>query len=99
MNTGEKIRQIRTSKGFSQEYIGQKLGVSQNVISNIESGNKIPNIEELLKISEVLEVSPVELFDVPVNIEFNNCTGSGIIVYHQFPKELIAVLEKLVEKL
>jgi transcriptional regulator with XRE-family HTH domain len=60
MNTGEKIRKIRAGKGLSQEYVGQKLGVSQNVISNIETGAKIPNIEELLKISEVLEVSPVE---------------------------------------
>jgi transcriptional regulator with XRE-family HTH domain len=82
MNTGEKIRQFRTIKGFSQEYVGQKLGVSQNVISNIETGIKISNIEDLLKLSIILEVTLMELLDMPVNIEFNNCTGSSIVVYH-----------------
>lgn len=94
---GEKIRIERTKKGFSQEYVGQKLGLSQIVISNIESGKRKPDIEEILKLSEILEVSPTELIDYPVNIEFKECTGSGIIIHHHFPQELISLLTRLVD--
>ncbi len=71
---GEKIRQERTKKGYSQEYLGQKIGASQIVISNIESGKRKPDIEELLKISDSLEISLLDLIDYPLNIEFNNCS-------------------------
>ncbi len=99
MNTGEKIRQARTKKGFSQEYLGSKIGVKQSVISEMESGNREVNIEELLKISETLEEPLANLLHLPMNVEFNNCPGAGIVVYHQFPPELIKVLEKLADKL
>lgn len=99
MNTGEKIRQARTRKGFSQEYLGSKIGVKQNVISEMETGNRSINIDELVKISSILEEPISNLLDLPSNVTFNNCSGSGIIVYHQFPNELLKILEKILEKL
>jgi len=97
MDIGEKIRLVRAQKGFSQQYVGQKIGLSQNIIHNIESGKRKPDFEEILKLSEILEVSPTELMDYPVNIEFKECTGSGIIVHHHFPQELISLLSRLVD--
>jgi hypothetical protein len=40
-----------------------------------------------------------KLLDSPLGVEFNNCPGAGIIVYHHFPSELLKVLEKLAAKL
>ncbi len=97
MHIGEKLRIERTKKGYSQQYVGKVLGLSQIIISNIESGKRKPNFEELLKFSKLLEIPPTELIDYPISIEFKECTGSGIIVHHHFPQELISLLTRLVD--
>lgn len=94
-----KNKTSKNKKGFSQEYLGSKIGVKQNVISEMETGNRSINIDELVKISSVLEEPISNLLDLPSNVTFNNCSGSGIIVYHQFPSELLKILEKIFEKL
>ena len=99
MKLGEKIRIARTKKGFSQEYLGNKIGVKQNVVSEIEVGNRNVSIKELIKISEVLEEPINEFIEIPGHVEFHNSPGSGIVVYHQFPKELLKILDKLADKL
>ncbi len=63
MSIGTRIKQLRTKKGISQEYIAEVLMVSQSKYSRFESGisaldwNVIPNLTKLL------EVSYEDLFD------------------------------------
>ncbi|WP_158826969.1 helix-turn-helix domain-containing protein [Mucilaginibacter lacusdianchii] len=64
LSIGQKIERIRTYRGFKQEYLAAKLGVSQQQVSKIEQQEEIE--ESLLKqIAEVLGVSPevIENFD------------------------------------
>lgn len=56
MKIGHLIRKHRQEKGYSQEYLGKKIGLSQNSIFKIESDIKIPTIEELEKINNILEI-------------------------------------------
>lgn len=37
MMIGEKLRKIRTIEGFSQEYVSEKLNISQAAYSDIEN--------------------------------------------------------------
>lgn len=60
---GEKIKEIRKNKKFTQEELAWKVGVSPNFIGLIERGKKKPSIETLIKISEVLETPISTLFD------------------------------------
>jgi len=53
----ERIKQLRTERGFSQVDLGKELGVSKQSISNWENDNIQPSIEMLLKISHVFSVS------------------------------------------
>ncbi len=53
----ERIKKIRRKKGFSQTELGERIGVSQQVITNYERGIREPDIETLLKIAGALEVS------------------------------------------
>ena len=53
----ERIKKIRKQKGFSQVELGERIGVSQQVITNYERGIREPNIEMLLKIAGALNVS------------------------------------------
>ena len=51
----ENIRNIRKSKGLSQQELAVKLNVVRQTISKWEKGLSVPDSEMLLSISEVLE--------------------------------------------
>ena len=57
MNIGEKIKQLRTEKGFSQNFLEKKSGVNSKLLSKYENGRIMPTADTLRKIAEGLEIS------------------------------------------
>ena len=57
----EKLLELRKQKGWSQEELGNNLDVSRQTISKWESGQSTPEMEKLVKISEIFEISLDEL--------------------------------------
>lgn len=55
------IRKNRNSKGFSQDYVAAKMKISQTTYSRIESGKIKIDVDRLVELSKVLEVSPNQL--------------------------------------
>ena len=53
------ILRERTRLGFTQEYMGYKMGISQNAYSKIELGYTAITVNSLLKIAAIFEC-PVE---------------------------------------
>ena len=53
----ENIKQLRKSKGLSQEELAIKLNVVRQTISKWEQGLSVPDAEMLISISEVFETS------------------------------------------
>ncbi len=59
----ERLRVLREAKGISQNRLEEKIGKESNYISRVETGRiEWPPGDVIDKISEVLEVSPNELF-------------------------------------
>lgn len=54
---GERIKDLRISRKFSQKELAQILNVSPAAICNIESNSRQPSIAMLLKISNIFHVS------------------------------------------
>ncbi|MBE6903972.1 MAG: helix-turn-helix transcriptional regulator [Ruminococcaceae bacterium] len=54
---GTRISDRRKQLNYTQEQIADKMDVSIQMISNLERGNKAIKIENLIKISEILNVS------------------------------------------
>lgn len=54
---GERISQLRRTKGMSQEALGAELGVSRQAISKWESGRATPEVEKLIAMSRLFGVS------------------------------------------
>jgi len=54
---GEKIKELRKSKGWSQEEFAAKIGIHGRHVGKYENGKVLPNAETLIKIAEVFEVS------------------------------------------
>lgn len=57
MSFSEKIRFIRNQYHLSQEELAEELKVSRQTVSKWESGASYPEIEKLLAISSLFEVS------------------------------------------
>ena len=50
------IKKVRAEKGYSQEYMALKLGISQNAYSKIEMGRTTLTVRVLLQSTIVLEM-------------------------------------------
>lgn len=54
---GNRISKRRKQLNYTQEILAEKMNVSVQMISNLERGNKAIKIENLIKISEILDIS------------------------------------------
>lgn len=61
MTFAEKLKTIRKQAGMSQEKLGEKLGVSRQAITKWETNMGIPDIENIMAISELFGISIDEL--------------------------------------
>ena len=61
MDFNNKLYELRKQKGFSQEELANRLNVSRQTISKWEVGESTPDMENLVAISELFEISLDEL--------------------------------------
>lgn len=87
MNLGQLIRQQRNLKGYTQEQLGNMIGVSKMAISKYER-NIIDNIErkKIKDLSRILDIPIVKFLE-----EGNNCER---ITPDEFATEVIQLLDK-----
>lgn len=57
MKLAEKIMTLRKQRGWSQEELAQQLSVSRQSVSKWESGASVPDLDKILKMSEIFGVS------------------------------------------
>ena len=53
---GKRIAEARINRNITQEHLEELSGLSVSTISRIETGKYMPTIENLLKLSEILDV-------------------------------------------
>lgn len=75
MNYGEKIKEARTKKKFTQKQLAELIGVSNNLVCKWEIGDRTPKPEMLEKLIDILDVDeryfsaikeelvPIQVFD------------------------------------
>jgi transcriptional regulator with XRE-family HTH domain len=63
MTLGEKIKELRTKNGITQEKLAEQLNVSRSAIAKWESNGGTPEIGNLKLISEIFSVSIDSLID------------------------------------
>ena len=70
---GKRIQTRRKQKGYTQEQLSEMMNVSIQMISNLERGNKAIRIDNLIKLSQILDVSCDYILtgqETPKDIEF-----------------------------
>ena len=55
------IRREREARGLSMSAVAERAGLSQQMVSYVERGMRIPTIDTLLRISVALEVDLADL--------------------------------------
>lgn len=60
---GNKIRELRKARGYSQEQFAPICGLDRTYIAGVESGKRNITIENAQKLANALNVSMAELFD------------------------------------
>jgi len=57
MTIGEKIANLRNSRGISQEELAEKISVSRQSVSKWEMDQALPGIDKVLQLSDYFSVS------------------------------------------
>lgn len=93
MEISERLQELRKKAGYSQEQVSEMLGLSRQAISKWESGQGKPDIENIIKLTEIYHVSADYLL---LGIEQNNVNVKSkkpkIIVEYRKAISIIAVI-------
>lgn len=60
---GQKMKQVRTERKLTQEYLAEKIEVHPTYVGKIESGKSNISMMLLFKISRALEIKLSDFFD------------------------------------
>lgn len=73
---GDTIKRLRSDKNWTQDDLADRLYVSTGYISALETNRRVPSLPTVLKLIELLECEPNELFeyDKNTNRKINPCT-------------------------
>ncbi|WP_405103150.1 helix-turn-helix domain-containing protein [Oceanobacillus sp. FSL H7-0719] len=70
------LKSLREERGLKQKFIAEKLGITANYYSQIENGHRPPQIEHLLILRDLFNVSLDEIF---FKNEIANCDSKQAI--------------------
>lgn len=71
MELGTQIRKYRNERTLSQEALAEKVYVSRLTVSNWENDKSYPDVNSLVLLSEVFEISLDQLIKVEEKAERN----------------------------
>lgn len=57
MSIGERLYELRSSAGYSQEQAAELLGISRQAVSKWESGQGKPDIDNIIRLAEIYHVT------------------------------------------
>ena len=84
MKLNEKLYEYRKNKNWSQEELAERLEVSRQTVSKWESGRAIPELNKLIRISEIYNVTVDEL--VKDEVEMNETNVKKV---NKFNKKIV----------
>lgn len=58
---GETLKELRTERNMTQEFVAESLGISRQAVSKWENGTSEPSTTNLIAIGKLYEIPPEEL--------------------------------------
>ena len=100
-NLGQRIADLRRSKGISQLCLAEMADISKEHLSNLERGNKLPSAKTLAQIANALDVSLDTLVGVDnfqSHIEIDAQLQSLLSTYSLAEKDAILAIFRDIER-
>jgi transcriptional regulator with XRE-family HTH domain len=92
MKIGNKLKTLRTNKGYTPEFVAEKLGVALITYRRLERNESVPDLNLLEKIANTYEISIADLL-MEENIVFNQVYNGEITnnayIINQLSEKLI----------
>lgn len=61
LELGKTLQDKRQAKGYSQQYVADRTGMTRSCYAFYEQGRRKITIDDLFKVAEVLDIDPNEL--------------------------------------
>ncbi len=101
MALGEKLKQARLNKSYTQDFMADMLNISQKTYSNFENNKTTPDFSQIEQIAKILEVSVLDfLTDDKLAFNYNNIHGGNNgFVLNNLPEKLIEQYELRIQRI
>lgn len=63
MSFGEKLRNARESRGYTQQQIADRMGIDKSTYCGYETGKRQPDVAKIKQLSKILGVSGDDLLE------------------------------------
>ena len=90
---GQNVKIRRKRMGLSQELLAEKVNLSRNTISDIETGQKFATAETLVLLAQALETEAYELLK-PKNV----LPDKAVDILTKYGEEVREAVEKIGER-
>jgi transcriptional regulator with XRE-family HTH domain len=71
VNLGERVRELRRSRGWTLEEAATRAGLARSTLSKIENGQMSPTFDAVKKLAQGLAISVPQLFTAPSRAQVN----------------------------
>ena len=93
-----KIFQItRKSKGYTQEYVAEKLGLGPRYISDLERGKTNGSISTFVKLCNLYEITPTYILQDYLKINKDLKIDPDLIGYYSLSSKNKEIIIKLIQ--
>jgi len=82
MKIGQKIKKLREFRSFTQEYMADKLDISQQAYSLLEKDDNIP-FGRIKQVAEILDVPVEQVVGLDEKFIFNNYGSNSSQIAYQ----------------
>lgn len=98
---GDKLKDLRKARGFSQQELASRLGVHKNAISNYEQGKRVPTADVLYAVASLFNVSTDYLlgFEKPKVLPIDGLTDEQTLILSTLVMEFRDTTTKRTKKL
>ena len=93
---GNKIKQARLNKKYTQDYVSENIDISTDLLRNIENGRNIGSIPTLLNLCNFLKISPNYLFSELLTFEEKTLDTDLKIYLDKLSQENKALLKEII---
>ncbi len=79
MSFGDRLKQYREAKGYTQEQLAGLIGVAKTTITGYERGNRAPDVSKIKKLAAALDVTGDDLLGTKISAQRGQTVSNGAL--------------------